>query len=315
MDAALVEVSHLRKSYGPRMAVDDVSFSVNAGEIVGLLGPNGAGKTTTLSILATVLKPDGGKVRIAGCDAQQRAGALRRRLGFVPQSVALYPSLSALQNLELFARFHGLARAARGAAMAALEAVVLSERANDAVLTMSGGMKRRLNLACGIVHGPEVLLLDEPTVGVDPQSREKILRIVGNLSQTGAAIIYSTHYMEEVERICDRVLLIDRGQVIAGGTVREIIALAGGQPRLEISFHGEAPSGWYAGLAGVRELACEPGKAVLQFADLGQLSELLQRARACGAGVLEFSVHSPNLSDAFMSLTGHGLRDPVVESN
>ncbi|SRR5579875_1046215 len=315
MDAALVEVSHLRKSYGPRMAVDDVSFSVNAGEIVGLLGPNGAGKTTTLSILATVLKPDGGKVRIAGCDAQQRAGALRRRLGFVPQSVALYPSLSALQNLELFARFHGLARAARGAAMAALEAVGLSERANDAVLTMSGGMKRRLNLACGIVHGPEVLLLDEPTVGVDPQSREKILRIVGNLSQTGAAIIYSTHYMEEVERICDRVLLIDRGQVIAGGTVREIIALAGGQPRLEISFHGEAPSGWYAGLAGVRELACEPGKAVLQFADLGQLSELLQRARACGAGVLEFSVHSPNLSDAFMSLTGHGLRDPVVESN
>jgi ABC-2 type transport system ATP-binding protein len=317
MDSALVEASHLRKTYGSRVAIDDVSFSVNRGEIVGLLGPNGAGKTTTLSILATVLTPDRGEVRIAGFDSRLRAAALRRRLGFVPQSIALYPSLSALQNLELFARVHGLARAARDACMVALEAVGLSDRAHDPVSVLSGGMKRRLNLACGIVHGPEVLLLDEPTVGVDPQSRESILRIVSSLAQAGAAVIYSTHYMEEVERVCDRVLLIDRGQVIAAGTVAEIIALAGGQPRMEITFQGEVPSGWYAGLAGVRELASEPvnHKVMLQFANFAQVSELLERARARSADVLEFSIHSPNLSDAFMGLTGHALRDPVAESN
>ncbi|MGO9062031.1 MAG: ATP-binding cassette domain-containing protein [Candidatus Binataceae bacterium] len=317
MNSALVEALHLRKSYGSRLALDDVSFSVNAGEVVGLLGPNGAGKTTTLSILATLLTPDSGEVRIAGFDSRRQAAELRRRLGFIPQSVALYPLLSAHTNLELFARVHGLAREARDASMKALDVVGLSDRANDPVCVLSGGMKRRLNLACGIVHGPEVLLLDEPTVGVDPQSRENILRIVRGLAQAGAAAIYSTHYMEEVERVCDRVLLIDRGQVIAAGTVAEIIALAGGQPRMEITFQGEVRSGWYAGLAGVSELPSESvnQKVMLQFAGLAQVSELLERARRAGGDVLEFSIHSPNLSDAFMGLTGHALRDPVAESN
>jgi ABC-2 type transport system ATP-binding protein len=317
MDSALVEASHLRKSYGSRLALDDVSFSVNAGEIVGLLGPNGAGKTTTLSILATRLTPDRGEVRIGGFDSRLQADALRRRLGFIPQSVALYPLLSALQNLELFARIHGLGRNARDASMKALDVVGLCDRANDPVCALSGGMQRRLNLACGIVHGPQVLLLDEPTVGVDPQSRENILRIVRSLAQAGAAAIYSTHYMEEVERVCDRVLLIDRGQVIAAGTVVEIIALAGRQPRMEITFQSEVPAGWYAGMAGVSELTSESvnQKVVLQFAGLAQVSELLERARRVGGEVLEFSIHSPNLSDAFMSLTGHALRDPVAESN
>jgi ABC-2 type transport system ATP-binding protein len=317
MSSVLVDASHLRKSYGSRLAIDDVGLSVSAGEILGLLGPNGAGKTTTLSILATLLAPDRGEVRIAGFDLRLQSDALRRRLGFIPQSIALYPSLSALQNLELFARVHGLGRGARAASIKALEAVGLCDRAGDRVSVLSGGMQRRLNLACGIVHRPEVLLLDEPTVGVDPQSRESILRIVRGLAQEGAAAIYSTHYMEEVERVCDRVLLIDSGRVIATGTVVEIIALAGGQPRLEITFQNEARPGWYAGVAGVTELPSQlvKNKVMLEFARLAQVSELLERARCAGGEVLEFSIHSPNLSDAFMSLTGHALRDPVGESN
>jgi ABC-2 type transport system ATP-binding protein len=316
MPSVQVEASHLRKSYGSRLAIDDVSFSVSAGEVVGLLGPNGAGKTTTLSILATLLRPDSGEVRIAGFDLRLQSEALRRRLGLIPQSIALYPSLSSLQNLELFARVHGLGRGAREASLKALDAVGLSDRADDRVSVLSGGMKRRLNLACGIVHGPEVLLLDEPTVGVDPQSRESILRIVRGFASEGAAAIYSTHYMEEVERVCDRVLLIDSGRVIAAGTVVEIIARAGGQPRLEITFRSEARQGWYAGMAGVSELPSQSvnHKIMLQFAGLAQVSELLERARCAGGDVLEFSIHSPNLSDAFMSLTGHELRDPVSET-
>lgn len=188
-----------------------VTLAVNAGEVVALLGPNGAGKTTTLSILATLVEPDAGTVRIAGFDARTHRAAIRRRLGYVPQSIALYPSLTAAQNLQLFLRVHGLGRrAARDAVQQALERAGLAERSNDPVAILSGGMQRRLNLACGIAHQPEVILLDEPAVGVDPQSRDHILHTIRGLANAGAAAIYSTHYMEEVERLCDRVLLINR---------------------------------------------------------------------------------------------------------
>jgi ABC-2 type transport system ATP-binding protein len=292
--------------------LDGVSLSVGRGEVVGLLGPNGAGKTTTLSILATLLSPDAGEVRIAGVAAKSDPNGLRRRLGFVPQSIALYPSLTALQNLELFARIHSMGKhQAQAAARKVLEEVGLGERANDAVAVLSGGMKRRLNLACGMVHGPEVLLLDEPTVGVDPQSRERILRTVRRAAEAGGAVIYSTHYMEEVERVCDRVLLIDRGRVVADGSVAEIIALGGRQPRMEITFQEKPRSGWCTEMRDVRELGLADGdcKVALELARLTQVSELLERAKASGGRVLEFSVHSPNLSDAFIALTGHALRE------
>ena len=170
-----LEATGLRKHYGERVALDGVSLSVDRGEIVGLLGPNGAGKTTTLSILATLLEPDSGTVRLAGLSPQSDRNALRRKLGYVPQAIALYPTLSARQNLELFARIHGAGKRQAAATTAeALESVGLSPRADDPVSILSGGMKRRLNLACAMVHRPEILLLDEPTVGVDPQSREQI---------------------------------------------------------------------------------------------------------------------------------------------
>ncbi len=312
----VVEAIGLRKSYGARIALDGVNLQVRAGEVVGLLGPNGAGKTTTLSILATLLEPDAGVVRISGVPPREDADGLRRKLGFVPQSIALYPSLSALQNLELFARIHGIRKAqARADAMSALETVGLGDRARDAVSILSAGMKRRLNLACGMVHRPELLMLDEPTVGVDPQSRERIMLTVREVAQAGGAVIYSTHYMDEVERLCDRVLLIDQGRVVAEGTVAEIIILGGRQPRMEITLQETLPADWCSGVTGVKELAPADGdrKVALQLASLAQVSEVLDRARARGGRVLEFSVHTPNLSDAFMALTGHALRESTEE--
>lgn len=308
----IVEVARLAKSYGSRLVLHDLSFSVNAGEVVGLLGPNGAGKTTTLSILATLRGADAGTVRIGGFDLRANPAPIRRKLGFVPQAIALYPSLTAFQNLELFARIHGLdASEARRSCLEALARVELSDRANDPVFTLSGGMKRRLNLACGVVHRPEVLLLDEPTLGVDPQSREKILMTIRELAQAGATVIYSTHYMDEVERICDRVLLIDRGRVVAGGTVAEVVALAGEHPRVEITFEEEPPPGWWTKTASVVSAgpAATRSRIELKLDSLAQVNEVLEQARAAGGHVLEFSVHSPNLSDAFMTLTGRALRD------
>lgn len=309
----LIEAIKLRKSFGPRLVLTDVSLEVHRGEVVGLLGPNGAGKTTTLSILATLLRPDAGEVRICGMAARTNLNAVRRKLGVVPQSLALYRSLSALQNLELFARLHGIDRhEARDEAMNALTEVGLSERAHDPVVMLSGGMQRRLNLACGIVHRPKVLLLDEPTVGVDPQARELLLLTVRRLAQAGTAVIYSTHYMEEVEVACDRVLLIDDGRLLAAGTVAELIALGGQSPVIEITFRNPPTAGWYDALPGLIELspAQSESRITLKLANLAQVSAVLECARAARREVLEFSVHSPNLSDAFMALTGRALRDP-----
>ena len=304
-----IEVQELRKSYGARLAVECVTLTVNAGEVVALLGPNGAGKTTTLSILATLVEPDAGTVRIAGFDARTHRAAIRRRLGYVPQSIALYPSLSAAQNLQLFLRVHGLGRrAARDTGQQALERAGLAERSNDPVAILSGGMQRRLNLACGIAHQPEVILLDEPAVGVDPQSRDHILRTIRGLAKAGAAAIYSTHYMEEVERLCDRVLLINRGNVIASGTVAEVIAMAGGRPRIEFTFSAEAPAAWYEGIDAL-ELPCAAGRMALALASIDAVPELLERARKITGTLPEFSIRTPNLSDAFMTLTGHSLHE------
>jgi len=307
----VIEVEQLRKSYGARLALDCVTLDVRAGEVVGLLGPNGAGKTTTLSILATSIVPDGGTVWILGLDARTQQGEIRRRLGFVPQSIALYPSLTGAENLQLFLRVHGLnRRTAHDACAEALELVGLADRAGDPVAILSGGMQRRLNLACGIAHQPQILLLDEPCVGVDPQSREHMLRTIRGLADAGAAAIYSTHYMEEVERLCDRVLLIDRGKVIASGSVAEVIATAGGRPRMEFTFPGGTPAGWFEGIDAIELPSPRDtgGRVTLALASLDAVPELLRRSRAVAGGLQEFSIRSPNLSDAFMTLTGHSLR-------
>jgi len=310
--APMLEAIEISKSYGARRALDNVNLAVRGGEVAGLLGPNGAGKTTALSILSTLMRPDSGRVIIAGKPANSDPRGLGRMLGLVPQSLALYPSLSAAQNLWHFARMQGMGRDdARAACARVLQEVGLSERANDAMHTFSGGMKRRLNLACGIVHRPAVLLLDEPTVGVDLRSREQILSLVRHCADAGTAVIYSTHYMEEAERICDRVMLIDQGKMIADGTVEELIALGGTRARLDLTYRGQLPGGRISSLEGVSEIAHSAGEGqlALEMSSVAQVTAILQQLREANVNVLDFSVHSPNLADAFIALTGRSLRD------
>jgi ABC-2 type transport system ATP-binding protein len=312
--APLLEAIEISKSYGARLALDNVSLAVRPGEIVALLGPNGAGKTTTLSILATLLKPDSGHVLINGKPRKSDPTGLGRMLGLVPQSLALYPTLSAAQNVWHFARMQGLARDdAKEYCRRALEEVGLGDRASDPMHAFSGGMKRLLNLACGIVHRPAVLLLDEPTVGVDLQSREQLLARIRHYADAGAGVIYSTHYMEEAERICDRVLLIDRGKLIAEGDLEKVISLGGSRPRIELTYRGQLPDGRFGSLAGVREIGTtvSEGKAILEMNSFAQVAEVLHRLRTLDVNVVDFNLHSPNLSDAFIALTGHTLRDQV----
>jgi ABC-2 type transport system ATP-binding protein len=313
--APLLEAIEISKSYGARLALDNVSLAVRPCEIAALLGPNGAGKTTTLSILATLLKPDSGHVLINGKPRKSDPTGLGRMLGLVPQSLALYPTLSAAQNVWHFARMQGLSRDdAIEYCKRALDEVGLSERADDPMRALSGGMKRLLNLACGIVHRPPVLLLDEPTVGVDLQSREQLLALIRHYANAGAGVIYSTHYMEEAERICDRVLLIDRGRLIAEGDLEKVISLGGSRPRIELTYRGQLPEGRFGSLAGVREIGTtvSEGKAILEMSSFAQVAEVLHGLRTRDVNVVDFNLRSPNLSDAFIALTGHTLRDQVL---
>jgi len=237
----MLEIRHLRKSFGPLVAVDDVSFAVERGRLVGLLGPNGAGKTTTVSMIAGLLTPDRGDVLVGGARLAGDTDPKKRRIGLVPQDLALYDEMSARANLRFFGALYGLSGAALDKAIAsALDLVGLADRIHDRVSTYSGGMKRRLNLAAGLLHDPDILLLDEPTVGVDPQSRNAIFDNLELLKSRGKALLYTTHYMEEVERLADRIVVVDHGRVIADDTLAglqsRVAGVGGGRATLETVF-------------------------------------------------------------------------------
>jgi ABC-2 type transport system ATP-binding protein len=233
----MLDIRKLRKSFGDLVAVDDVSFTVAKGELVGLLGPNGAGKTTTVSMITGLLRPDRGDVLIDGAPLDGDIDPKKRRIGLVPQDLALYDELSAYANLRFFGSLYNLTgKALDEAIRSALQLVGLGDRARDAVKTFSGGMKRRLNLAAGLLHNPDILLLDEPTVGVDPQSRNAIFDNLEELKSRGKALLYTTHYMEEAERLADRIVVIDHGRVVANDT------LAGMQRLVPAGVAGERAS-------------------------------------------------------------------------
>jgi linearmycin/streptolysin S transport system ATP-binding protein len=216
----MLQVDRLSKRYGDRVAVNAISFSIAQGETVGLLGPNGAGKTTAIAMISGISRPDSGEVSLGGLSLAQNAKALKRRVGLVPQDLALYEELSAWANLQLFGGLYGLGAAElQPRAKAALALVGLADRSTDRVKTFSGGMKRRLNIAGALLHEPDLILLDEPTVGVDPQSRNAIFDNLEELKRRGKTLLYTTHYMEEAERLCDRVLILDHGQILANDTV------------------------------------------------------------------------------------------------
>jgi len=305
-----ISVDAVEKRYGDRRALRGVSFEVASGEIVGLLGPNGAGKSTTLSILASILAADAGRTMVAGCRLPADAASARRLVGYVPQSEALYPTLTARENLEFFGSMVGLTRAAAERAIAdALTLVELEARAREPIATYSVGMRRRLNLVCGFLHEPRVLLLDEPTVGVDPQSRERMFDAIRGLAARGTAVLYSTHGMEEAERICGRVVLLDEGTVVAAGTPDELVAAAGLVPRIRLATRTPLPDGWLRDVPGARLAGRSDGPVDVEVKAIPDAPAVVLAAARAGGDVLELAIHRPDLADVFFALTGRALRD------
>ena len=303
----------LVKRFGDRVAVDGVGFEIRPGETYGLLGPNGAGKTTTISMICGILGRDAGEVLIAGQPMDVATTAVKGAIGYVPQDLAIYPDLTALENLFFFGRLYGLGGASlRKRADEILEIIDLRDRARDRTESYSGGMKRRLNIGIGLLHAPKLLVLDEPTVGVDPQSRNAILSSVEALSAEGMGILYTTHYMEEAERLCDRVGIIDLGHVIAEGTRRELVALVGGVDRVTLLATGELATAAAAArrLDGVREAtAHEGGLDLLVTNARSVLPRLLQDISVDGVSIRSVEVIEPDLEAVFLHLTGKALRD------
>jgi ABC-2 type transport system ATP-binding protein len=312
----MIEVEALRKNYGHVAAVDGVTFTAPAGAIFGLLGPNGAGKSTTIHCLSGLQKPTGGSVRILGHDVVSDGIASRRQLGVVPQEVALYEDLSAHDNLSYWGAAWGLAGAdLRRRVGEVLDRVGLADRARDAVKTLSGGMKRRLNFGCGVVHRPKVLLLDEPTVGVDPQSRVRLLELVREEAAAGACVLYTTHYMEEAESLCHRIGIVDHGRLIALGTLAELRAIIGERDILRLAGRFDA--------ARVTESlrATEGGGSIeVAQADAANLTLVLPEAsrrlpavfaalEKAGAEVRETTLTQPSLESLFIKMTGKELRE------
>ncbi|MFT5153398.1 MAG: ABC-2 type transport system ATP-binding protein, partial [Planctomycetota bacterium] len=295
----MIEVQQLRKQYGDLVAVEDVSFEAAAGEIFGLLGPNGAGKSTTIGCISGLLTPTSGQVRVMGHDVVRDGKKAKRTLGIVPQELALYEDLSATDNL----RFWGAAYGLKGAHLEArvrdvLDGVGLADRGKEAVKGYSGGMKRRLNFACGIVHEPKVLLLDEPTVGVDPQSRVRLLELVRMQAEAGTCVLYTTHYMEEAQELCDRLAIVDNGEIKAKGSLDELRALIGDRDlvRLTGSFSEQACRTALAGLDRSEVVSVEDSSLIVALEGASRrLPELFAALSEAGADVHETSVRRPNL--------------------
>ncbi len=309
----IVEVTGLRKRFGDVEAVRGIDFRVEVGETYGLLGPNGAGKTTTISIVAGLLRRDAGEVKVAGMPMDIDTAAPRALIGLVPQELAVYPDLTGRENLRFFGKLYGLSGASlRRRVEEVLEVIGLRDRADDRVDEYSGGMKRRLNIGIGLLHEPKLLILDEPTVGVDPQSRNAILESVEALSASGRGVLYTTHYMEEAERLCDRVGIIDEGRLVAEGTRRELIRLVGERDRVRLQGSGNLSGAADAlgRLDGVGDVVAADRSLEVVTVDAARLlPELLAVATEAGMAVTQVEVSQPDLESVFLHLTGKALRD------
>jgi ABC-2 type transport system ATP-binding protein len=311
--ANVLAVKGLVKRFDELLAVGDVGFAIDEGETYGLLGPNGAGKTTTISMIAGLLDPDAGDVLVAGHPIRTNATAGKADIGLVPQELAIYPDLTGAENLRFFGKLYGMGGDLLGARVdEVLEVIGLTDRRDDLTKEYSGGMQRRLNIGIGLLHRPRLLILDEPTVGVDPQSRNAILESVEELSGQGMAVLYTTHYMEEAERLCDRVGIIDEGSIKAEGTRRELVSLVGQTDRISVSATGDlaevarAASG-LAGVVGASQT--DHGVDVLANDASRLLPELMGCFASIGASITGVQVFEPNLEAVFLHLTGKALRD------
>lgn len=309
----LAVLSNVVKRYDQKLTVDHVNLSIEEGEIFGLLGPNGAGKSTTISMICGLLKPDGGEIIIDGLSVAAAPLEVKKRIGLVPQELALYETMTAEENVRFFGKLYGLrGKLLKERVEEALEFTGLSDRTKDKPATFSGGMKRRLNIACAIMHRPKLIIMDEPTVGIDPQSRNHILESVKTLNKLGSTVIYTSHYMEEVEAICDRVAIMDKGHVIACGTEKELREKVAHEEKIVIKAVNISP-------ALIKELSLHPRinrvKEVEQAVELylpssqSELQDILFIFSKHEGIIVSLHIEEPDLETLFLSLTGRTLRD------
>jgi len=299
--------------YGDLAAVNDISFTASPGEIFGLLGPNGAGKTTTIGCISGLLRPTAGHVRIMGHDVVREGAVSRRLLGVVPQEISLYEDLSAIENLSYWGGTQGMRQPLLGQRIREVLAITgLEDRAHEPVKQFSGGMRRRLNFACGIVHQPKVLLLDEPTVGVDPQSRVRLLDLVRAQAQSGACVLYTTHYMEEAETLCHRLAIVDHGKIIAAGTLAELRSLLGERDLLRLSglFQPDAAKAALQSIDHIEILEADENLLILELPEAPRrMAAIFSALAAAGAEVRGATLTQPSLESLFIKLTGKELRE------
>jgi linearmycin/streptolysin S transport system ATP-binding protein len=308
----MIQVQNLRKQYGDLVAVDDVSFTAEPGRIFGLLGPNGAGKSTTIGCISGLLKPTSGRIAVLGHDVVTDSIEARRELGIVPQELALYEDMSARDNLAYWGAAYGMGGdALKKRVLEVLEIVGLGDRATEHVKRFSGGMKRRLNFGCGIVHRPKILLLDEPTVGVDPQSRVRLLDLVREQVAGGTGVLYTTHYMEEAQELCDRLAIVDHGKVLVMGTLDELRRLMGEHDLVRLSGRFD-PAAARRGLEAVGAEVAAADEQSLRLTVEGaskKLPAIFSAIAASGGEVQETSLTQPSLESLFIKLTGRELRE------
>jgi ABC-2 type transport system ATP-binding protein len=309
----LLEVENLQKYYGDIRAVDGISFQVKKGEIFGLLGPNGAGKSTTISMISTLIPHTAGKMLFEGADISREPESIRKRLGVVPQDIALYPTLSGYENLVFWGNMYGLKGAElKGRIEEIAEIIGLNGRLKDRVDRYSGGMKRRINIGAALLHRPDLLIMDEPTVGIDPQSRSHILDTVLQLNRQGMTIIYTSHYMEEVEYLCSRICIMDQGKIVASGTRDELVQMTQGKTR--VGLYLEIPDEELAvslrEINGIEDTELQRDHILIQCenADL-ILADIVSLVAAKGNHLKGIDVKKPNLETVFLHLTGKALRD------
>ena len=308
-----IEVQNVHKAFGERQAVQGISFSVEKGEIFSLLGPNGAGKTTTLSMLSCLLRPDQGDALVMGHSIRTDQLGVKSSLGVVPQEIALYEDMSARENLTFWGKMYGL----RGPALRTrvdevLEIIGLSDRAGEYIKKYSGGMKRRVNIGVALLHKPQVIYMDEPTVGIDPQSRRNILDSVVALKSQGMTVLYTTHYMEEAQELSDHIAIMDNGKMIASGTNAELVQIVGATDRISVTINAESArvmAAWKA-VRGVKQVSGEAGTLTILAGDSNRvLPRLFETAAANSVRITSVAIQEPNLEAVFLHLTGRALRD------
>ncbi|MEC1634316.1 ABC transporter ATP-binding protein [Bacillus mojavensis] len=311
----MLQAENIKKAYGKKTIVKGISFSLKKGESFGLLGPNGAGKSTTISMISGLVPLDGGEITVGGYVIGKETNKAKQKIGIVPQEIALYPTLTAQENLVFWGKMYGLTHGeAKKRSAEILEYVGLTERAKEKIETFSGGMKRRINIGAALMHKPELLIMDEPTVGIDPQSRNHILETVKQLNETGMTVIYTSHYMEEVEYLCDRIGIIDQGEMIAIGTKTDLCSRLGGDTiiQMTVSRSDEGFLSAVRSLAHVNDVTVNESELKIEVAAAHHekvVTSLLTEAAAHQTNLLSLQVQEPNLERLFLNLTGRTLRD------